>query len=133
MSTAALGSAGAGEPPHLADRTTNTPTTWRLYSPLCCSRAAAALPCPPSQLPPLAPAGCSVKPAPRCKTYAPLLATAAAPVAPRAPRGHFCGRMWQWALEPFWGQEPCFPLRAPRLCVRVCVCLPLLVFIFFSS
>lgn len=47
MSTAALGSAGAGEPPHLPDRTTNTPTTWRLYSPLCCSRAAAAAAQPP--------------------------------------------------------------------------------------
>lgn len=130
MSTAALGSAGAGEPPHLADRTTNTPTTWRLYSPLCCSRAGAA-----AALPPPAPGRrAGVTGVLRSKTYTPLLATAAAPVAPRAPKGHLRGWTWQWPLEPRLGSGVPFfsfflPPPPPRVCV--CVCLSLLVLLFF--
>lgn len=101
MSTAALGSAEAREPPHLADRTTNTPTTWRLYSLLCCSRAGGSAALPPSV--PGRRAG--VTAGLLSRTYSLPIATAAAPVTPRDPKGYLHGRMWSQALEPHWGQE----------------------------
>lgn len=130
MSTAALGSAGAGEPPHLPDRTTNTPTTWRLYSPLCCSRAAAA-----AARPPPAPAGgqgwpdgCPGNPRPSCW---PRLC----PARPRARKGRPCCRKWPWTLKLCWGQNCRFldPHHNTRFHF-VCVFLSLqILWIFFPQ
>lgn len=123
MSTAAIGSAGAREPPHLPDRTTNTPTTWRLYSPLCCSRAS---PSPGRR------AGVTVGLSSQTHTSCSPL-----PCPARPPGTEGCSRMCQRTLKPRWGQNCCFldpPITAaPLPCVCVCLSLQILWIFFFSQ